>query len=211
MADLGWLVPPELPLRNGTVALRLPDLEDAGAIDRYASRAGGLEGGWLPVSRPASTGVGGYLVADWRQAWAGLASCNGPAFVIAIEDSPDLVGVVGIGVTESSTREVVYGVAPQWRGRGLATQAARLVAEWLIGERGVEVVELRIGSGHIESQRVAAKAGFQLVGTVEDVVEKTGEVYQDLRFVCVGGYRNEVTSRPQPRGSAIGENTGCSS
>jgi RimJ/RimL family protein N-acetyltransferase len=43
--------------------------------------------------------------------------------------------------------------------------------------------ELRIGRGHLKSQRVAARAGFKLVGPVQHVMECTGEVCEDLRYV----------------------------
>ena len=44
-------------------------------------------------------------------------------------------------------------------------------------------VELRIGKGHIESQRVAVAAGFVLAGSIMSHLEATGETYDDLRFV----------------------------
>lgn len=80
-----------------------------------------------------------------------------------------------------------WGEAPQTHAercnRGVARRAGRLAADWLMMLPGVNEVELRIGIRHLESQRVAAAAGFLPSGAVRDVVERTGEVYEDLRFV----------------------------
>lgn len=91
--------------------------------------------------------------------------------------------MVGFGQRDPGAVELVYGVAPGWRGRGFATRAARLAAGWLTSIPAVNEVELRIGSEHLESQRVAVRAGFVAVGMVRDLVERTGEVYKDRRFI----------------------------
>jgi RimJ/RimL family protein N-acetyltransferase len=75
-----------------------------------------------------------------------------------------------------------YGIAPRWRGRGLASRAAGLAARWLVTQPGGEVVELRIGAAHRASARVTVNAGFRPAGTMRQVVAATGHVYDDLRF-----------------------------
>ena len=79
--------------------------------------------------------------------------------------------------------EIVYGVAPDSRGHGYATAAARLAARWLLDEGFAREVELRIGMANVPSQRVAKAAGFVLAGTIESRVDGTGKLYEDLRFV----------------------------
>lgn len=179
------LAAPMQPLSDGTLTLRVPVPEDAAAIDWYVHRAGGLDEGWLQLNMASPSDSGRWIVEDWLNGWAQLSTHNGPALVLTVIGATDLVGTVGFGMLDVGVVEVVYGVAPQWRGRGLATRAARLAADWLIGHRGVVEVELRIGRGHLESQRVAARAGFKLVGPVQHVVERTGEVCEDLRYVYV--------------------------
>lgn len=173
------------PLSDGTVTLRVPVPEDEAAIDLYVHRAGGLDEGWLPLSVASPSDSGRWMVEDWLNGWAGLSTHNRAALVLTVIGTTDLVGTVGFGMVDVGVVEVAYGVAPEWRWRGLATRAARLAADWLVDDRGVGEVELRISRGNVGSQRVAARAGFKLVGPVQHVEERTGEVYEDLRYVYV--------------------------
>jgi RimJ/RimL family protein N-acetyltransferase len=78
---------------------------------------------------------------------------------------------------------MTYGVAPKYRGQGLATRIVRLASPWALRDPSVITVELRIAADHLESQRVACKAGFRLSGTVTCTVNSTGETFEDLRYV----------------------------
>jgi len=78
---------------------------------------------------------------------------------------------------------MIYGIAPRWRGRGLASRAARLAARWALSLPGVTAVELRIGQDHPASHHVANNAGFAMAGTVTQSVPGTGETYEDLCYV----------------------------
>jgi RimJ/RimL family protein N-acetyltransferase len=94
-----------------------------------------------------------------------------------------MVGPVGFVSQGAGTVELVHGVAPSWRGRGLATLAVRLAAWWLISERGAAIVELRVSQYSPACQRVVVKAGFSLATTVSGRVEATGKVFEDLRYI----------------------------
>ncbi len=182
------LAPPDRVLGDGVVSLRVPSFRDARAILGYAQAEGGLDGTWLPSLAPGAPKTRcQWLIQDWLNGWAGQESHNGPALVVDLRDVPGLVGVVGFGTTGPGTVELSYGIAPAWRGRGLATRAARLAARWLVEERGVREVELRIGRRNLASRRVAVKAGFRPAGRVRSPVEATGDVYEDLRYVVGPG------------------------
>ncbi len=60
--------------------------------------------------------------------------------------------------------ELAYVVAPAARGRGLASEAIRLLSGWAFGDLGLARLELRIEPTNTASQRVAVKAGFQREG-----------------------------------------------
>jgi RimJ/RimL family protein N-acetyltransferase len=174
---------PKLPLRDGTVCLRIPREDDVTALAEYAMNAGGLEGAWLPIASNTSRDQLARIVHDWLCGWAGTNSHNGPALLLDLDGAARFVGHVGFGGCEPGVVELVYGVAPAWRGRGLATRATILVTSWLIKERAARVVELRIAADHAASRRVAEKAGFRLAGPVLQHVPRTGATYEDLRYV----------------------------
>jgi RimJ/RimL family protein N-acetyltransferase len=173
---------PNLPLADGTIKLRPPHAADAVALAEYAMTPRGLDGVWLPVDAGASRQQLAWIVADWQRGWAGKESRNGPALLLEVSDAPRPVGHVGFGPREDRVVELVYGIAPGWRGRGLATRAVLLATTWLVAEREVEVVELHIGRDNRPSQRVAEKAGYRLAGTVRQRVAATGEQFDDLRY-----------------------------
>jgi RimJ/RimL family protein N-acetyltransferase len=62
-------------------------------------------------------------------------------------------------VAERSSAEVAWEVGVAWQGRGLASEAASSVVEWLLGA-GVETITAYIHPEHRASAAVAARAGL---------------------------------------------------
>jgi len=174
------LTAPSGTLTDGVVELRLPspDAGDVATISQYV-KDDQLDGGWLP-DIPLVTAQ--QLVADWLDGWAGLHSHNGPAFVVTVPEESRFVGVVGVTERDDGAFEMFYGTAPGWRGRGLASHAARLAAEWVAKQPSVHCVEARIGEGEPASERVAANAGFTLAETIPKSDPTSGNTVE-LRYV----------------------------
>ena len=173
---------PRGPLADDEVALRLPKLSDAATLQAYAAEASGLSGIWAPLRECAGIESCQALIRDWLAGWQNRPSRQGPALIIERRGDARLLGQIGFEDRGGKLVELVYGIAPAERGHGYASRAARLAALWLLDEGLADEVELRIGQDNIESQRVAAKAGFAPAGTVISHVEAPGESYQDLRF-----------------------------
>jgi RimJ/RimL family protein N-acetyltransferase len=174
---------PRHRLADDRIELRLPGPADAGVLHRYATRPGGLDGSWVPLPGGASLADCQALVGDWLAGWDNRRSFHGPALIITAAGEPALAGEIGLGGRGEGVVELAYGIAPDNRGRGYATGATRLTANWLLHELHASMVELRIDPGNAASQRVAAAAGFTPAGTVRSHVRATGETYDDLRFV----------------------------
>jgi len=172
---------PAQPLTDDVVTLRLPSpaAGDVNAVRGYIAQEQ-LDGGWLPEI-PLVTAE--QAISDWLDAWAGRRHRNGPAFVVTIPGDRRFIGIVGLTDRGGGVVEMIYGIAPRWRGRGLASRAVRLAARWALSLPGVTVVELRIHQDHTASQHVAANAGFAAAGTVTQFVPGTGQTYEDLRYV----------------------------
>ncbi|HEY9556167.1 MAG TPA: GNAT family N-acetyltransferase, partial [Acidimicrobiales bacterium] len=62
--------------------------------------------------------------------------------------------------TESAIAEIGWWVAPGHRGRGVATTAARLMADWAVAELSVDAVLARCQADNPASVAVARAAGF---------------------------------------------------
>jgi RimJ/RimL family protein N-acetyltransferase len=122
------------------------------------------------------------LVADWLAGWAGRHSHNGPAFLVTVPGESRFVGVVGVTERDDGAVEMSYGTAPAWRGRGLASHATRLAAQWVASQPSVECVEARISQGQRASERVAVKAGFTLAEAIPRSDPDSGQI-PELRYV----------------------------
>jgi RimJ/RimL family protein N-acetyltransferase len=86
--------------------------------------------------------------------------------VVTVPDEPRLIGVVGVAEGDDGAVQVSYGTAPGQRGRGLASRATRLAAQWAARQPGVHTVEARIDPSDRASERVAVNAGFVLAETI---------------------------------------------
>jgi RimJ/RimL family protein N-acetyltransferase/ketosteroid isomerase-like protein len=181
-----WAAPAH-QLADEKVTLRLPEPADAATLHGYASRSGGLEGGWLPLPADATEADCQAVVGDWLAGWRNERSYHGPALIITAAGASALAGVVGLGDRGDRVVELSYGVAPDHRGRGYAVSAARLAGQWLLHDRHADVVELRIGPSNAASKRAAVAAGFSPAGTVGSYTDAAGKVVEDLRFVLRRG------------------------
>src|SRR5215472_11524097 len=179
---------PTQPLTDGVVTLRLPSpaAGDIDAVRAYIDQEQ-LDGGWLPEV-PLVTAE--QAIGDWLDAWAGRPARNGPTFVVTITQEPRFVGIVGLAGRDAGIVEMIFGIAPLWRGQGLASRAVRLAARWALSLPGVAAVELRIDQDMLISQRVAEDAGFAVAGTITQFVPGTGETFEDLRYI--------LARQPQP-------------
>jgi len=92
----------------------------------------------------------GYVVLEKMTGVAvGMASFKGP---------PDDHGVV----------EIAYGIAPAYRGRGYATQAAQGLVEFASDDVRVRRIRAHTLPERNASASVLTKTGFELFGAVED-------------------------------------------
>jgi RimJ/RimL family protein N-acetyltransferase len=171
------------PLSDNGITVRVPDEGDIDVLAEYAP--GAVEHGiWLPTTGRldvAPTTWATWFVQELRLGWTAFGGRYGGGLVAAFGDEP-VAAYLNFIPHEPEVVELCYGVAPAHRGRGLASAAARLAADWALSAQ-YRTVELHISSEHAESQRVAAKAGFRRSRQVTKHVAATGESYEDIIFV----------------------------
>jgi RimJ/RimL family protein N-acetyltransferase len=86
---------------------------------------------------------------------------------------------------EGLTLELGYVIAPHARGRGVATEALKLLTAWAFDELGARRLELLISVDNDASKRVAAKVGYVYEGTMRQMHFKQdlwedGEIWSRL-------------------------------
>jgi len=77
--------------------------------------------------------------------------------------SKDFIGFCGVGpesVGEIEEFNLGYRLAKRYWGLGLATESARAVLAYALGERGLKSMVVIIEPKHVASMRVAEKVGF---------------------------------------------------
>jgi len=155
---------PDLPggeLSDGVVALH--PLGPADADDAYAvQRLPDVVASSVPPVAPTPQAVRERCRTAASQ-WLAGASAR-----LTIRDAPSdrYAGEIGLHYTEPNTGcgMVGYHLAPEWRGRGFATRAVRLLAGWAFDH--VRLARLVAGADvrNTASQAVLERAGFRLVG-----------------------------------------------
>jgi RimJ/RimL family protein N-acetyltransferase len=174
------LGPPDPPLELADIALRPPKGGDLAYL-REASLHPEIEQTlWLPLPYQASEELLQHRLREYLAGWEGKGAFGATLFAFARETG-ELVAVLGVRARGDNGAELIYGVAPGWRNRGLATRLVRLVAEWLFAQ-GLGHVELWIQVDNRASRRVAEKVGFQQIRIEHKVVAKRGEEYDDVVY-----------------------------
>lgn len=115
---------------------------------------------WIGQGAPAAIAAGGWTYA------------------VADPDTDRIIGSAGMSRRRSGG-EIGYWVAPWGRGRGVATEAARLLAARAFAT-GMPRLELRTDPENVASQRVALAAGFTREGVARGAGEHRDGSRQDL-------------------------------
>lgn len=142
----------------------------------------------LPSPYTAATARAYLHDCIWRAA-AGLKA----TWAVADSATDELVGniaVMDLGGLNPTTAEIGYWTHPAHRGRGLTTEAVRLVADHALDEHGLGLRRLSLlaAARNRASQRVAEKNGFQRVG-LEREAELLGDGTVD-DLVCFDRLRS---------------------
>jgi RimJ/RimL family protein N-acetyltransferase/ADP-ribose pyrophosphatase YjhB (NUDIX family) len=175
---------PEQPtLTDGEITLRPwrdEDVEDAvaGHDEQIAHWFG-----WPPDAvTPARQR---QAIADWRAAYAGGRS----VVCFAVEEGGVLAGSVDVRRRDTGVGELSWALFRGRRGRGIATRAVRLLADYALSETGqgglgYSRVEAKVEPGNEPSLRVATRSGLRREG-VRRVEPGTGDRAETSSYVVL--------------------------
>ncbi|GAA1734437.1 GNAT family N-acetyltransferase [Isoptericola hypogeus] len=169
-------------LATDRVRLSVPTASD---VDRIAEVcADPTIARWTTVPSPYTrTDAEGFVERFVTDGWRAET-----AFTWAVREPGDVDGPVlaMVGMTREGAAgtelsgELGFWCAADARGRGLITEAARIVVDWALDPEGLElaVVRWRANVGNWASRRVAWKLGFRHEGTLRRFGQQRG-VLQD--------------------------------
>jgi RimJ/RimL family protein N-acetyltransferase len=153
---------PDPPLRGDGFILRR--FEDR---DETANRAATKD----PTTTPWINDYSDGSAADLEQLRA-----DGSMLVLTVADpeSDAFLGWVILLMKEWGVGELAYMIAPEARGRGLASRAVRLVGDWAFETLELPRLQLRIDPENATSIRVAQSCGYTFEGVLRSVIEIHG-------------------------------------
>ena len=166
-------------LRDGDLVLRPKRLADAEAIaaacqDPEIPR-------WTLVPSPYSLeDARAFLESSGQEEAAGRS-----VGLLAVDAQDRLLGSFSLMELdlEQGHGEIGYWVAAEARGRGIATRAVRMLADWARDELGLTRIVVLPDKDNLPSRRVAERAGFTDTG--ELVVLPRGGVEEPVYVVYV--------------------------
>lgn len=170
-------LPDELTLVTGDVRLRRLRAGDADAIARMRNDADvarwSQPGGCTPEDAARA-------VAEAADAWRDGTRAE---LAIAAREDDTFVGSVSLTFYGPARAGIGFDVAPEARGRGLATRAVVAASAWAFGAFP-ELVRLELWAlpGNAPSMKVAERSGFRREGVFRSRLPFAGELRDVVVF-----------------------------
>ena len=113
--------------------------------------------------RSLDHGEAATLITSWQQGWTAETSAQ---WAVTDAASGEVLGRVGLPSVSlyDGIAEISYWVLPAARRRGVATRAARALADWALHDLGLHRLQLMHSVDNPASCRVAQAAGFEAEG-----------------------------------------------
>ncbi len=176
MPELPW---PDPPLADDVVRLR--PWSDADVDAAHAATQDPLIPRFTRIpERQTKEQLRAFIADRDTQRLAGeLLAC-----VIADPASDALLGSVALLRFDWDEHrcEVGYWLAPQARGRGVATRAVALLARWALREIGIARVAITTDVDNVASQAVAERCGFIREGVLRAFQERNGRRFDVVMY-----------------------------
>ncbi|MGH9171958.1 MAG: GNAT family N-acetyltransferase [Acidimicrobiales bacterium] len=176
----GPLTPPEQPVTDGEIVLRLRRQDDVPAIaeaSRDPETLRRLDD--RPMTREQQSGSVGRAQAQWQ-------SGRAAPFVIADAQTDLALGLVNLQFgDDDEVAGLAVSVFPASRGRGVASKALLLAAGWALGELQLRRVFAEAAVDNVASLRAIEKAGFQREGLLRQHCKTAGARHDCVMYSLV--------------------------
>jgi RimJ/RimL family protein N-acetyltransferase len=128
-----------------------------------------VTGLWVPTL-PAVDGPGVVEYFEGCRIEGGMLH-----LVIADRVRDAYLGEVTMVLGEHGVGELGCGVVPAARGRGVATEALRLLADWALDTLGLGRLQVFVATENVAALRLAQRAGFRREGVLRAYWDAGGE------------------------------------
>jgi ribosomal-protein-alanine N-acetyltransferase len=128
-----------------------------------------------------------YTEEDARE-WLATHVGRSPITNFAIEVDGEAVGSVGLRLQSDvyrRTAELGYWLAEPYWGRGIVTEAVKVVTAYAFSTFDLARIEADVFDRNARSARVLEKAGFRVEGRLRSRITKDGETMDALLYAIV--------------------------
>jgi RimJ/RimL family protein N-acetyltransferase len=169
---------PDPDLQSDLVRLRRWSMDDLGCVEAAGTDPDIPRGTTVPDVYSEEAGR-----AFIERQWGRQASGQGLSLAIARRETDDAVGLVYLGLaTIRGQCHLGYWLVPDARGRGLGTEAIRLVSRWVLTETDVHRLVAEVKTDNQASLAVLRSCGFTEEGVLRSWLWIGDEVFDALQF-----------------------------
>lgn len=104
---------------------------------------------------------------------------------LAIDAGGEVIGGMGLSHADGHSAEIGYWLGENYWGRGIATEAVKLLTKYAFSGLGLRRVYAYVFSFNKASARVLEKAGYKLEGKLRKQAVKRGKPIDALLFAKV--------------------------
>jgi ribosomal-protein-alanine N-acetyltransferase len=174
----------------GEYMIRDWTMQDAESIVRYANNR--KVAMWLRDRFPHP-----YRLRDAEGFLAAVSQQN-PRVAFAVATQAEVIGGIGLELgrdVHQFTAELGYWLGEPFWGRGIMTEAVRLLRAWAFEHLTLHRIYANVFVGNEASIRVLQKAGFECEGRLRANVFKNGEILDQLVYARIKDGIRPVMSR----------------
>ncbi|MFF0585456.1 GNAT family N-acetyltransferase [Streptomyces sp. NPDC003781] len=139
------------------------------------------------------------LTLDRLRSWYGVHTADPDRLDLAVTDraTGELVGEVVLYEWDPSARSCTFRtlMGPRGRGRGLGSEATRLVVGHAFEQVGLHRVQLEVYADNPRARRVYEKAGFVVEGVRREAALRGGEWVDDVLMAVLDHEWAEARTR----------------
>ncbi len=194
---------PVLPLQTDRLTLRVMRPSDAPVLAAYRNdpEIARFQDWHLPFTlADAERLLAGQADADdllrddWVQIAIELPTSDGP---------PVIVGDVAVGMRGDGIAMLGYTLAPEFQGRGFASEAAGAIVDAIFDHTPVHRIVATLDPRNVASMRVIEPLGFRYEGTARASEPIRGEWLDDTRFALLRTDRDAWRRRDRTRPALV--------
>lgn len=169
---------PDPELRSSLVLLRTWSYDDLPCVEAASADPTIPQGTTVPAAYTDEAGR-----AFIERQWDRLTSGRGLSLAVADARTNEAKGLVFLGLGQTRGHcDLGYWLVPAARGRGLGTEAVRLVSRWVLTETNVHRLVAQVVPGNVASVAMLQALGFSEEGRLRSWLWIEDEAVDVIQF-----------------------------